>query len=180
MVPEGHNPLRILLTGPPGYGKTMAVTEIVRALDRSNIAGFYTEEIRESGRRVGFQWHRLDGRSGILAHVNVKSPYHVSKYGVDIEGFDKETVPALDPDATGAELIVIDEIGKMECFSERFVDAVRRLPASRASVLATVALKGGGLIRDVKGWPGAELFHLTPVNRDEVARRVADMLAAAM
>jgi nucleoside-triphosphatase len=177
MVPEGHRPVRIVLTGAPGCGKTTAVRRIVAALDMSKVAGFYTEEIREAGRRAGFQWHRLDGRWGILAHVNIRGPHRVGKYGVDVEGFDRDAVSALDPDTPGIELFVVDEIGKMECFSEKFVQAIRRLLASEASVVATVALKGGGLIRDIKNYPGVRLFHLTPAKRDDVARQITGMLA---
>jgi len=171
---------RILLTGPPGCGKTTALMKIVGALHGARIAGFYTEEIREAGRRKGFRWHRLDGRSGTLAHVSIKSNYRVSKYGVDIESFDREAVPTIDPQVTRADLFAVDEIGRMECFSEKFAQAVRRLFASDACVLATVALKGGGLIQEVKSYPTVRLMHLTTENRDEVTRQVTEMLAAAM
>ena len=171
---------RILLTGSPGCGKTTAVTKIVGALHGARVAGFYTEEICEAGRRKGFRWHRLDGRSGTLAHVSIKSGYRVSKYGVDVESFDREAVPAIDPRITTADLFAVDEIGKMECFSEKFVQTVRRLFASEACVLATVSLKGGGLIQEVKSYPTVKLMHLTVANRDEIVRQVAQMLAAAM
>jgi nucleoside-triphosphatase len=173
-------PMRIVLTGPPGCGKMTVVGKIVETLDRSRIAGFYTDEIRESDRRTGFHWHRLDGRSGVLAHVSIRSRYRVGKYGLDIDGFDRQAVAALDPGAAGVTLFVIDEIGKMECFSEEFVRAVRRLLASKASILATVAFKGGGLIRDIKDYPGIKLFHLTAANRDEVTRHATDMLATVL
>jgi nucleoside-triphosphatase len=82
-------------------------------------------------------------------------------------------MPVLDPDDTDAELFVIDEIGKMECFSEKFVTAVRRLFRSDRSVLATVAKKGGGLISAVKNYPGIMQFNLTTRNRNET---IAEML----
>jgi len=173
-------PTRILLTGAPGSGKTTALMKIVGALHGARIAGFYTEEIREAGRRQGFRWHRLDGRSGTLAHVDIKSRYRVSKYGVDIESFDRDAVAAIDPEITTADLFAVDEIGKMECFSDRFVQTIRRLFASDAHVLATVALKGGGLIQEVKSYPTVRLLHLTTGNRDRITREVAEMLAAAM
>jgi nucleoside-triphosphatase len=116
---------------------------------RVRMAGFYTEEIREAGWRAGFRWHRLDGRTGILAHVKIKSPRHVSKYGVDLGSFDGEAVLVLDPETPDVDLFVIDEIGKMECFSDKFVATVRRLLQSDKSVLATVAQKGPGLIQQV-------------------------------
>lgn len=170
-------PVRILLTGSPGCGKTTAVVKIAAALDKKvRMAGFYTEEMREAGRRVGFCWHRLDGHSGTLAHISIKSPHRVSKYGVDIESFETEAVSVLDPDTADVDLFVIDEIGKMECFSSKFVDAIRRLLKSDQSVLATVAQKGSGLIQEVKRHPDVELLPLTRESRDDVTRRVADRL----
>jgi nucleoside-triphosphatase len=64
---------KILLTGPPGCGKTTAAMKIVGSLGKMTVAGFYTEEIREAGRRKGFRWHRLDGRCGTLAHVDIRA-----------------------------------------------------------------------------------------------------------
>ncbi len=171
--------VRIVLTGPPGCGKTTAVMKVVGALDQKlRMVGFYTQEVREAGRRKGFRWHRLDGRAGMLAHVDIKGPYRVSKYGVDVESFDREAVSVLNPDATEVDLFVIDEIGKIECFSDKFVDAVRRLLDSGRSILATVAQKGSGLIREAKSHPGIKLLHLTPANRDEVTQEIIDKLTA--
>lgn len=168
--------VRILLTGPPRCGKTTAIRKIVETLDRTKLAGFYTDEIREAGVRQGFRWHRLDGRTGVLAHVNIKSAHRVSKYGVDLGGFEEHILPILDPDAPGVSLFVIDEIGKMECFSERFIEAVRRLLASDKPLLATVAQEGSGFIREAKDHPAVRVQHLTRENRDEVTREIADRL----
>jgi nucleoside-triphosphatase len=173
-------PVKVLLTGPPGCGKTTAVTKIVAALDRKRrMRGFYTEELREAGQRVGFRWHRLDGCTGTLAHIHTKSPHHVGKYGVDLESFEREAVAVLDPDASDVDLFVIDEIGKMECFSGRFVDTIRRLLQSDKALLATVAQKGSGLIREVKRHPGVTLLHVTRANRNEVTQQVVDLFASS-
>jgi nucleoside-triphosphatase len=76
------------------------------------------------------------------------------------------------------DLFVVDEIGKMECFSDKFVDAICRLLDSDRSLLATVAQKGPGLIREVKSRAGIQLLHLSTANRNEVTQQVIDMLAA--
>jgi nucleoside-triphosphatase len=181
MVVMAGAPMKVLLTGPPGCGKTTAVVKIVAALDqRVRMAGFYTEEIRAAGRRVGFRWHRLDGRTGTLAHVKVKSPHHVSKYGVDLASFEGQAVSILNPEMSDVDLFVIDEIGKMECFSEKFVEAIRRLLQSHKSVLATVAERGPGLVQQVKSYPGVELLPLSRGNREEVIRQVADRLVSSV
>ena len=166
---------KILLTGLPGCGKTTAVTRVVEQLPAGGAAGFYTQEIREAGKRKGFGWRRLDGAEGVLAHVGFRSRHKVGRYGVDVAGFERSVVPVLDVERGDAELFVIDEIGKMECFSEKFIAAVRRLLASDKSVLATVAQKGGGFIREVKQHPGVTLIALTSGNREEVTAEVSDV-----
>jgi len=167
---------KILLTGVPGCGKTTAVTQIVANLSSRKIAGFYTEEIRQNNVRKGFLWNRLDGSSGILAHIDIKSHLKASKYGVDVSGFEKSVVPILDAERTDAELFVIDEIGKMECMSEKFVTAVRHLFTSDKSILATVAQKGFGLISETKKFSGIKLFTLTGNNRDKIITDVTQLL----
>ncbi|MCJ7729755.1 MAG: nucleoside-triphosphatase, partial [Sedimentisphaerales bacterium] len=139
-------------------------------------AGFYTEEIRHNETRMGFRWKRLDGAEGILAHVDIKGKFRVGRYGVDVAGFERDVVPILDAAQTNVQLFVIDEIGKMECFSQKFVDAVRRLFAGDKPVLATVARKGTGLIAEVKTWPSVSLITLTEHNRDSVIDQIIKIL----
>lgn len=174
MLPESA---KILLTGLPGCGKTTAIMRIIGNLDRKKVAGFYTQEIRHNNTRKGFRWTCLDGHTGILAHIDIKGHFRVGKYGVDVPGFEELVVPVLDIEQSDIELLVIDEIGKMECLSEKFVGAVRRLFASEKSLLATVAKKGGGLIFEVKNHPGTRLFNLTRQNRDKTIAEILEILS---
>ena len=168
---------KILLTGLPGCGKTTAIMKIIAELDCASVAGFYTEEIREGKNRRGFSWKSLDGSGGVLAHIDIKSRFKVGRYGVDVAGFEKSVVPVLDDEQSDAELFVIDEIGKMECFSEKLVASVRRLFVSDKSVLATVARKGTGLISEVKNYPHTQLFNLTRENRDKTVAEILQLLS---
>ena len=168
---------KILLTGLPVCGKTTAIMKIIAELDCKSVVGFYTEEIRENNARIGFRWKRLDDAGGILAHVNINSRFKVGKYGVDVAGFEKEVVPILDAEQSDAELFVIDEIGKMECFSRKFVDAVSSLFVSNKSVVATVARKGSGFITEVKNYPDMQLFNLTHENRDKTVAEIMQLLS---
>ena len=171
-------PVKILLTGTPGCGKTTAIIKIAENLKDIKISGFYTKQIRQNDKRTGFSFKILDGAEGILAHINVKGSPKVSKYGVNVSAFEKSAIPVLDTEQTDAELFIIDEIGKMECLSEKFVTAVRRLFASDKSVLATVAKKGTGLISDVKHYPSTRLFNLTANNRDKTIAEIVQILSS--
>jgi nucleoside-triphosphatase len=155
----------ILLTGLPGTGKTTLIKKLSEELSGLAPVGFYTEEIREGAVRKGFALISLDGKRGLLSHRETKSPYRVGKYGVDIKGFEKflEGIAFLTP-ATG--LIIIDEIGKMECLSPIFRRMIKEIFTSEMMLIATIALKGGGLIEEIKSRGDVMLFEITRENRD--------------
>jgi nucleoside-triphosphatase len=162
----------ILITGLPGSGKTTLVRRVAEELKPFQPAGFFTSEIRVGNIRKGFELRGLDGKKGMLAHVDIPSHYRVGKYGVDVKGFEVflQAVPLL---AASTGLILIDEIGKMECFSVLFKDLVRRILDSDKVVLATIALKGDGFIERIKGREDVHLIELTENRRDRLAQEIA-------
>ena len=164
-------PNNLLITGVPGIGKTTIVKKICGTLKHIHPAGFYTSEIREGRVRKGFELVGLDGRKSILSHVSIESIFRVGKYGVDIVGFDDflDSIPFF-----GAEtdLIVIDEIGKMECFSSRFRNILQKVLDSETPVVATIALKGGGIIAETKERKDVKLFQITQKNRDSILNEI--------
>ena len=163
----------ILITGPPGCGKTTLVRKVVRDLGTLPMAGFYTEEIRERTGRVGFALEGLDGRRGVLSHVKVGGPHRIGRYGVDLVGFEfflrglNMTNPAL-------RLVLIDEIGKMECISDLFRKLVRERLDSPVPFLATIALRGTPPIERIKLRPDVELISMNNENRDEKFRDILE------
>ena len=64
----------------------------------------------------------LSGVSDVLAHTQIHSRQRAGRYAVDVDAFERTVLPEL---VRSAEVFLIDEIGKMECFSPRFVQAVR-------------------------------------------------------
>jgi nucleoside-triphosphatase len=166
-----------LLTGRPGTGKTTLIREAADGLgDRAG--GFYTEEIRTAGVREGFRLVTLDGREAILAHIGIKSPYRVSRYGVDTSGLERVGIPALEETVRQGKLVVIDEIGKMELFSERFRETVLKIIDSPASVLGTIMLSPHPWADEIKHRPQVKLVELTRANREEVRKELARWLAS--
>jgi nucleoside-triphosphatase len=166
----------LLLTGPPGVGKTTLLARVARDLDGRVVRGFLTEEMRAGRQRVGFRLVTVDGPSLVLAHVDFNSRRRVSRYGVDVEALDRIVEPLLAPDPD-VDVYVIDEIGKMECFSTRFVDAVRTLLDQRRLLVATIAAKGEGFISGVKARPDVEVWHVTRENRNTLPVTVSAWLA---
>lgn len=167
----------IIITGRPAVGKTTLMKKLAEGLKGAHPAGFYTEEIKEGGERKGFSLNGLDGTRSTLAHVDVHGSHRVGKYGVDVGAFES-FLGALGLERTPAEIILIDEIGKMECFSGPFTETVRRLLDSDKTVIATVADSGGGFIAEVKGRSDVEVYTLSTGNRDTVARGLVAELGA--
>ncbi|MFB3885910.1 MAG: NTPase [Thermodesulfobacteriota bacterium] len=161
----------LLITGLPGVGKTTLIKKLSEELRDLHPVGFYTEEIREEGERKGFELVSLDGRRGLLSHKDIKSPYRVGSYKVDIGGFETflDSVPLGDP---LNRVIIMDEIGKMECFSDRFKNLLKNIFNSETLIIATIALKGSGLIAEIKEREDVKLFELTPHNREALLSEI--------
>ena len=163
----------ILVTGLPGIGKTTLLRALSSELKRYRPSGFYTEELREGGVRKGFELVGLDGVMMTLAHQNVETAYRVGKYKVDVVGFEKflGKVRFFEP---GIGLIIIDEIGKMECLSRKFKEIIKSILDSEKIVVATIALKAGGFIGDLRNREDVKLFEMTKDNRNFLLLEILD------
>jgi len=165
----------ILITGKPGVGKTTLIRKLIEELNL-DAGGFYTQEMRIGGRRVGFKIITLDGEESILAHVDIKSPYRVSKYGVNLEGLEKVGVESIWRALEENDIVVIDEIGKMELFSPRFKEAVNSALNSDKIVLATILLAPNPYTDKIKRRQDVKLFYLTQENRGKIKEEIKDIL----
>jgi nucleoside-triphosphatase len=178
MTSEARN---VLIAGFPGSGKTTLIKKLADELQEYDPAGFFTEEIRSHGIRKGFQLVGLDRKgTGVLAHVDIKGPHRVGKYGVDLERFEL-FLGALHLSDPSPRLVIIDEIGKMECLSTKYRDLIASLLNAPAPVIATIALKAGGFIDEVKHRRDVHLYEVTEKNRDtllpEIAGRIRSLPA---
>ena len=77
----------ILLTGRPGCGKTTLIKRVVEELALP-AGGFYTEEIRQRGERVGFKIITLSGEEAVFADVDFRTPQRLGKYGLDLAALE--------------------------------------------------------------------------------------------
>jgi Predicted nucleotide kinase len=170
----------LLLTGKPGTGKTALIKDALALLQakRGNLksGGFYTEEIRTSGVRQGFRIVTLDGQEAILAHINISSPYQVSKYKVDIDNLNKVGISALRQALEESDLVIIDEIGKMELLSPQFREAVSQVLGSGKKVLGTIMLASHPFADEIKHRPEVETLLVTRANRSEVLGAILNWL----
>ncbi len=170
----------VLLTGPPGVGKTTVVVRSVERLrdEGVGVAGFWTEEVRHGDGRIGFDIVRTDGTRTPLSRKGAESEVRVGSHAVLVdaasEAFDesRRTLATLDEG-----VFVLDEFGPMEFQVPAFRALADAVLGSDAVLLATY--KQGGaheIVGRLRGLPGALDWTVTRENRDGLPRQAADAL----
>lgn len=168
---------KILLTGRPGCGKTTLIKRIVNKLALP-ASGFYTEEIRVRGERVGFKIVTLDGQEAVLAHVDFKTPKRIGKYGLDLSALETIGIGALRTAVHLRQLVVIDEIGPMEIRSVNFRDVVNEAVDSGAPILATITARSLPFTDAIKKRPDVTVIKVRSSNRDQLVFELSDQWMA--
>jgi nucleoside-triphosphatase len=170
---------KILLSGRPGCGKTTLIKRLVSHLAQS-AGGFYTEEIRDRGRRtrVGFKIVTLDGDEVVFAHVEIKSSVRLGKYRLDLSALEAAGVRAVREAVRKERLVVIDEIGPMEIRSPVFRDTVNEALDSNAPLLATIFARPLSFTDAIKSRPDVTLIEVRPDNRERLVSELAEVLAS--
>ena len=136
-------PLKLLITAEPGTGKSTAIKNIVQKLQESEhdivLSGFYTEEVLDkNGERLGFDLvdvNDVDGsRRAPLSRIDFVSQAMVENFGVDLSAL-ADFIPLVDGHA---DVVVIDEIGNMQLYSDDFANLVERTVSGAATMLGSV------------------------------------------
>lgn len=158
----------VLITGNPGVGKTTLIKELISKFP-IKAGGFYTSEIRDQNdKRWGFKIISLDGREEVMASVDIKGEHKVSRYGVNINAIDEIGTRAITEAIETCQLIVIDEIGRMELLSRQFANAVLQALNSPKIVLGTISKKNTNFIKKIKEREDVKLVSLTRLNYSEI------------
>ena len=156
-------------------GKTTLVNKIITQLS-CKIGGFYTHEMKENGRRTGFYITDFEGNQMVMASEKSDSPYRVNIYGVNIEAFEMIGIPAMERALQNADLIIIDEIGRMEMFSPKFCDLLRKVFDSDKPLLATIKKVDCELTKELKARDDVVKYEVTNENRDPLFQEILTVI----
>lgn len=172
------NSIHLLITGRPGVGKTTFLKEIISVLLKKKLRldGFYTEEIRENQKRVGFRIMNIQGQEeGILSHSGLTSRYRIGKYRVDVDKMD-EIVEKIRRSIKSEKIdvVIIDEIGPMELYSENFKGfIINMLKRNAPVVIGTIKEKCLHLLEE---WEVSDMVEIKKITERE--RKAFDKLAS--
>ncbi|MEM4359284.1 MAG: NTPase [Candidatus Bilamarchaeaceae archaeon] len=157
-------PRNFFITGLPKSGKTTILRKLIEEFKKRGlkVGGFISPEEREHGTREGFYVQDIDtGRIGRLASTKGDGP-KVSKYHVDIKSFESIAVPIMKK-VDEYDVLIIDEIGRMEMKSKKFVELLDEVFESQTPVIASIH-QDYVLTYAVNG----EIFVVTPTTREAV------------
>lgn len=167
-----------LITGPPRCGKTTLILKAAQEnLLGHRFGGFITEEVRKKGERIGFKIISLpDKKEGLLAKKGFPSPFRVGKYGVNLKDLEDIGCSAIEDALDTRKTIVVDEIGKMELFSEKFKDSLLRALDSPQKALASIMERRNEFADRIKDRKDVILAHLDRDNFESVLKKVLEWL----
>ncbi|MFX1364631.1 MAG: nucleoside-triphosphatase [Promethearchaeota archaeon] len=173
---------KILITGPPRCGKSTLISKLIDYYkNEKNFVtyGFLTPEVKMEGTRIGFDILDIySGNISPLARVgDFKTKYRVGKYSIFIEEFDNYIEEYLNLKDKRANLIIIDEIGKMELFSKKFLNFVKNIFSLEISILATIGLKLNHPIKDyLQNLLSVKFLNLNRQNVQTIFKKIVSLL----
>ncbi len=173
--------MKVIVTGEPGVGKTTLVKRVVEGLGDRAI-GFWTEEVRDprTKRRMGFKVVTTDGKEALFASKRFTSKHLVGSYGVNVRKFEELVLPVLERALRSpkGKVVIIDEVGKMELFSKRFRELVRKLAENpKVNLVATIPIRDvHPLVKELRRLPDAVVIELRRSNREGMHEEVLKLL----
>jgi len=173
---------KIGITGMPSVGKTNTLLKIIEFLEDlgHKVQGMVTEPIIEKKKRVGFyivNWQTREKE--VFAHIDIDTKDKVGKYGVNLNALEKVGVPAIENAILdeNVNIIIIDEIGKMEMLSERFCEVVIDALDSDKPIVVTLHKKSRTpLLQDVRRRDDIRILEVTPVNRNLLPYKIQKIM----
>ena len=166
--------MKIFLTGNPRCGKSTVLMNIVDILKKKGlkVGGFITPEIRSKDDRVGFKVVDIHSdEDGILASVNQKTGPQVGKYRVNLNGFERVALKALNFAMKECDIVCIDELGTMELFSQKFKEKMDKILKLEKPVI--VALHRN-LVNEYEKY--GKVIYVTLENREKLPEEIVKVV----
>jgi len=167
-----------VITGAPGIGKTTALVRLTKMLKNAGVEvdGFYSVEVKDKGERKGFSF--VDIKTGDTVQLASISGDGIrfGRYRVKVKNIDQFVPKVIQRAIEYSKIIILDEIGPMELFSNSFRKAVEDLLKTDKVIIAVVHRSfSHDLMKEVLKSAKAKI-EVTESNRDVIPEQLFQML----
>ncbi|MCL1979233.1 MAG: NTPase [Methanomassiliicoccaceae archaeon] len=172
--------IKIGITGLPGSGKTYALIRVIEMLKDNDliIGGMIDEPLTDGKRRTGFSVRNiLTGETQVFASAEIESKIMIGKIGVDLAKFEQVGIAAIRIACERCDVIVIDEVGKVEVESQAFIDAVKEaLDVDKPMILTLHKKSRNPLLQDIRRRDDVRVLEVTPTNRNILPYKILRLM----
>ena len=176
------NNIKIGITGLPGSGKTYTLKRVIEMLTNDDedlsIGGMIDEKITDGRREVAVKVRNiLSGEEVIFANPENESRITVGNLGVDLSLFESVAIDAIRNACETCDLIIIDEVGKVEVESQAFVDVVKEALEFDKPMIITLHKKSRNpLLQDIRRRDDVRILEVTPTNRNILPYKIVKLM----
>ena len=141
-----------------------------------------TREIREKGVRRGFEVLNLaTGGKGVLAWAKAGRGPRVGKYLVNLEDLERVGVQGVLEALREADVVLVDEVGPMELYSEAFRKAVERLMEAGKPAVVTIHYRARHpLLEKLRAAARGNIFEVKPESRQQTYEKLFEAVSTLL
>ncbi len=172
--------VKIGITGPVGSIKAEALKKIIEMLEKDGtvVQGVLVSEITEHGKLTGYSLFDISTKKKItFAQAGIVSRVKIDKLGVDTRLLEEILIPSLQKARESADVIVIDEVGKLENTTRSIQTEIETTLKSEKPLIVTLHKKSRNpVLQEIRSLEGIRVFDITPINRSILPFRVLMVL----
>ncbi len=164
-----------ILTGPPGTGKSVLLSNAVDRHPHLRWRGFTSVSIIENNERVGWVFKDFNSSEGTLAHVDLESDVQMGRYGINLDLFASIADTELDP-TQPADVYVIDEIGLISAMHPPFGVSLEACLDSKTPVLAIAREKSTEMLASIGTRPDTKVLRVEAMKLESMPYQIDEWL----
>lgn len=172
--------VKVTITGPVGNLKTETLMKIIDMLRENGkeVQGLLMNEITEKGKVRGYSIYDIYSKRKVnFADAQIVSRTKIEKIGVDSKLLDEVLIPSLERARENADVIVIDEIGKLDHLSKGSQDEIEKTLKSNKPLLMTIHKKSRNpVLQEIRALEDVRVFDVTPINKNILPYRIMKVL----
>ncbi len=175
------NNIKIGITGLPGSGKTHTLKRVIEVLLKEEdltIGGMIDEKITDGRHDVGIKvCNFMTKEEVVFARPDIESKITIGTLGVDLSLFESVAIDAIKNACENCDIIIIDEVGRVEVESQAFVDVVKEALDFDKPMIITLHKKSRNpLLQDIRRRDDVRILEVTPINRNILPAKIVNIM----